>query len=138
MQDLKTISAPRTLAAEPSSLVDNILLEDGCYSARPINMGNANEVMAYQKLRFDHFVRDKGWVPDDSALPGRETDRYDTHAWHIAVFDTNTANSGEEVGEHQIIAYLRALPWIEGSSPAYCPKRHGLACATSMPLKSRA
>lgn len=50
------------------------------------------------RLRYDYFVRQRGWVALESA-PDEERDHYDDRALHLAVF------SGEEVR-----AYLRILP----------------------------
>jgi N-acyl-L-homoserine lactone synthetase len=71
--------------------------------ARQINLSEPNEVTAFQELRYDYFVRQRGWVTPDPDLPLREADAYDAFAHHLAVFKGDL-----------VVAYVRVLP---GNSP---------------------
>lgn len=51
-------------------------------------------------LRFRYFAQERGWIPPEKCPDGEETDRYDDHALHLAVF-----------GGDEITAYLRVLPY---------------------------
>jgi N-acyl-L-homoserine lactone synthetase len=66
---------------------------------------------AIHRLRHDYFVAERGWAAPDPAAPGRESDAYDPHCFHLAVFDREEAGSGAP----RAAAYLRALPWREGT-----------------------
>gem|GEM_PF-1399522 len=83
-------------------------IAEGDYLARLIAPTNCGEVEAYQQLRYDCFVRQRGWVAPDPLKPGREADGYDAHAWHLAVFDSD---AGSYAAAAPIAAYLRAVPW---------------------------
>lgn len=90
------------LQLEPESADPTIdlSLTAGEFVARLIDCGDEDEVRAYQNLRYEWFVRRKGWVDDDPAHLGRETDHYDPYCHHLGVFQ----------GPH-LVAYLRVLPW---------------------------
>lgn len=75
----------------------------GCYTARSIDGARAHEVEAFERLRFDYFVRQRAWVDEDAHCPERERDCYDASSHHLGVF------KGE-----RLVAYLRALPWQPG------------------------
>ncbi len=52
------------------------------------------------RLRYGYFVQERGWVPEDIAVPGLERDGYDEHCLHLGVWD-----------DHGVAAYLRVLPF---------------------------
>lgn len=76
----------------------SIVSPSGALVARQIQAHEAHELSECFRLRYDYFVRQRGWVATDSASD-EERDHYDDRALHLAVF------SGEEVK-----AYLRLLP----------------------------
>ncbi len=84
----------------PQALLPSIIFEEGGFVARLVDVTQSCEVTAFQRLRYDYFVRQRGWVVDDPLSPGCEVDRYDAWAQHLAVFDGG-----------QIVAYLRVQPW---------------------------
>jgi len=72
----------------------------GYYTSRVLNSASLPEAEAFQHLRFDYFVQQRGWVAEDPAHPGRESDCYDPSSQHLAVFK-----------DERLVAYMRALPW---------------------------
>lgn len=88
---------PEPAWADPT---EGLFLAEGEFVARLMDCGDEDEVRAYQELRYEHYVLRKGWVNDDPAHPGRETDRYDPYCHHLGVFQGP-----------QLVAYLRVLPW---------------------------
>ena len=81
----------------------SIVSPSGALVARQIEVHEASVLSQCFRLRYDYFVRQRGWVAMNSAsensASGEERDHYDDQALHLAVF------SGEEV-----MAYLRLLP----------------------------
>ena len=66
--------------------------------ARQIQPGEETALSQCYRLRYDYFVKQRGWVT--APCPDREErDHYDSRALHLGVF------SGKEV-----VAYLRILP----------------------------
>jgi len=90
---------PQTAAHQE---IAGLQFEQGFFVARPVKLTDFAEVIAYQRLRYDYFVLEKGWVPADPQSPQQETDHYDAYAQHLAVFK-----------DGQMVAYLRVLPWQE-------------------------
>lgn len=81
------------------------------FQARLIDSTRPRETALYQRLRYDYFVCQRGWIPPDLAASGLESDRYDLHCRHLTVSDLS-----DEAGvEANIAAYLRVLPWQMGS-----------------------
>ena len=78
---------PCPLANRPDSL-----------AARQIQSGEEAALSQCYRLRYDYFVKQRGWVTAD-CYDGEERDHYDSRALHLGVF------SGEKV-----VAYLRILP----------------------------
>ena len=72
----------------------------GCYTARSIDGACPHEAEAFERLRFNYFVRQRAWVAEDARCLERETDCYDASAHHLGVFK-----------DGKLVAYLRALPW---------------------------
>lgn len=77
---------------------DLSIVSPGAPVARQIEPHEASVLSQCFQLRYNYFVRQRGWVAMDSAS-GEESDHYDERALHLAVF------SGAEV-----MAYLRLLP----------------------------
>lgn len=73
------------------------------YYAQVVSPSDSTLFSACLRLRFDYFVRQKGWVEENKEFPGIDQDRYDPFSLHLAVFE------GAEP-----VAYLRALPDISG------------------------
>ncbi len=75
-------------------------------------------------------------MPPDPANRGLESDAYDPHCFHLAVFDPEGGGNGAPC-----VAYLRALPWREGTgfmlerefSPLL-PEGHQLTISNSVEL----
>lgn len=76
----------------------SIASPSGTLVARQIQVHEESVLSQCFRLRFDYFVRQRGWVTAKN-VSGEERDHYDDRALHLAVF------SGEEV-----MAYLRLLP----------------------------
>lgn len=76
----------------------SIVSPSGALEARQIEAHEASVLSRCFRLRYNYFVRQRGWVAMDSAS-GEERDHYDDRALHLAVL------CGEEV-----MAYLRLLP----------------------------
>ena len=76
----------------------SIVSPSGALVARQIEAREASVLSECFRLRYDYFVRQRGWVTMESASD-EERDHYDDRALHLAVF------CGEEVR-----AYLRLLP----------------------------
>ncbi|HSH31449.1 MAG TPA: GNAT family N-acyltransferase [Candidatus Saccharimonadales bacterium] len=66
----------------------------------------AAELDACQRLRAAVFAHEKGWIPADALIGGREVDRYDDVALHGGVFDF----MGELVGTFRMIFSTIPLP----------------------------
>lgn len=75
---------------------------EGPYTARLLAPDDAALLLCWQ-LRYRYFVQERGWVSPGACFSGEERDRYDQHAWHLAVLK-----------DEQIVAYLRMLPWRTG------------------------
>lgn len=88
-----------TIAMTFNSAADLFRIEDGLYNAQIVTAQEERLQAACLRLRYGYFVRQRGWVTDDPAMGGRESDAYDDHAFHLAVFDREEA-----------LAYLRVLP----------------------------
>ena len=88
-------SATLTDAAMPKL---KTVVEDP-YIARLLAPDDAALLLCWQ-LRYRYFVRERGWVLPTELYPDEERDRYDQHAWHLAVWE-----------DDQVVAYLRVLPW---------------------------
>jgi N-acyl-L-homoserine lactone synthetase len=73
------------------------------YHAQVVSPSDSSLFAACLRLRYDYFVREKGWVKENKEFPGHEQDRYDPFCLHLAVFE------GTEP-----VAYLRVLPHITG------------------------
>lgn len=69
--------------------------------ARLLSWEERSELDACFRLRHGYFVKQRGWVKAENGLDERESDAYDEHCLHLAVF------KGSEVK-----AYLRALPFM--------------------------
>ncbi len=102
-----------------------LAIEEGRYLARLINPADPEEVRAYQVLRYDYFVRQKGWIALDPQNPGIETDPYDAHAWHLAVFETIGTPQETTSDSPHLLAYLRVLP---GTAPCGFMLDHEFNC----------
>lgn len=69
--------------------------------ARRVSCGDGAPVTACYRLRFVTFVENRGWVAKESLpFPKLETDAYDPHSIHLAVFQGGI-----------VTAYLRILPY---------------------------
>ena len=77
----------------------SIVSPSGALVARQIEAHEASVLSQCFRLRYNYFVRQRGWVTMDSTSVNEERDHYDDRALHLAVF------CGEEVR-----AYLRLLP----------------------------
>jgi N-acyl-L-homoserine lactone synthetase len=80
------------------------------YIARLLDPFNAEEAQAYERLRYEWFVRRRGWVAGDPQRPGLESDGYDAHCFHCGVFEAE-----------QLVGYVRALP---GQAPTGLMLQH--------------
>lgn len=89
-------------------------IEHGPYIARMVTHQDEQQWLACQRLRYDYFVRRRGWIEGDAAMDGLEVDSYDDFALHLAVFD------GAEAA-----AYLRLLP---ATAPCGFMLEHEFAC----------
>lgn len=91
-----------------------LLVEEGNYAARIVRQEEPLLWLACQRLRHAYFVQQRRWVADNVQANGLECDVYDTHAWHLGVFD-----------ESGIVAYLRVLPH---TAPTGFMLKHEFAC----------
>lgn len=79
----------------------NSLISDGkAYCVRLIETGDTKASRAYQRLRFEYFVRQRQWIAPEAEHSSLESDCYDSFAHHLGIFQGGV-----------LVAYLRALPW---------------------------
>jgi N-acyl-L-homoserine lactone synthetase len=89
--------AARTSDSSPSEKEDHRATRQRTRLLLPTQ---GEDLKACFALRFRYFVQQRGWIPPEKCPDGEETDRYDPHALHLAVF-----------GGDKIKAYLRVLPF---------------------------
>jgi N-acyl-L-homoserine lactone synthetase len=121
----------------PSVLTDPPIdqgIRDFSYQVGCVGYTDMAHMDAIRRLRHAYFVEERGWAAPDPTAPGRESDAYDPHCFHLAVFE-------QEDGAPRIATYLRALPWREGTgfmlqrefSPLL-PANHQLVTSNSVEL----
>lgn len=98
-------------------------IEQPPYRARIILRNDCTAVEAYQRLRHEHFVRERHWIEENPAHPGMEFDEYDPNCHHLGVF------RGTE-----LVGYIRALPWQ--SVPGFMLE-HEFSCLLSEAERSK-
>ncbi len=103
-----------------------ISVVEGAHTARLVNPARLDEVCAFQRLRYDYYVVRRRWIVPDLDSPGRETDRYDPYAWHLAVFRNESGHAS--IHAVQMVAYLRVIPW---TAPSGFMLGDEFACLTS-------
>ncbi len=98
MEEPTAVSGPE----EKQSASEVPEFREGAYCARLISTADTLAFQACLQLRYGYFVQQRRWVGPRAECPGQEWDRYDPHALHLAVYDSDN-----------LIAYLRVLPYRE-------------------------
>jgi N-acyl-L-homoserine lactone synthetase len=84
----------------------NIEIREGPFLARELAAEDTENMTVCGRLRYEYFVKKRKWLPVIADPCLGETDQYDAHARHLAVFATGAEN---EAPCPAVVAYLRVV-----------------------------